>query len=343
MHGEPRRRNGVLRAGGLVGALALTAGLVPGPASAAPRLKFEPAPSGAAITKLTWLSKDKRQADVTIKTPSLPGVNPKVRLLLPKKWSQKSKKTWPIVYLYHGGHDNYKSWTRSTDIEAMAAKYDVIVAMPEGANGSYTNWYNYGKGGPPKWEDFHVKEVIPLMQKNFRAGASAAVMGNSSGGQGAITYAARFPGKFKYAASLSGLLHIRAPFIPQFLSQINSGNGADPNAIWGSYPADAANWRKHNPYDLAEKLRGTKIFFSSGLDGEAGPGDPQDLDPWDIGLIAEEWTGYSDKYFRTKLKDLKIPFTAHLYAKGRHNWPAWRREAAFVWPKIMKTIGAKKY
>ncbi|MCD0450569.1 esterase family protein [Actinocorallia sp. API 0066] len=336
MRGEPLRRVGVL-----VGAVVLAVGLVPGAATAKP--KYKPAPTGATITKFSYLTKNKRQADITVRSPSLPGVNPKVRLLLPKKWSRNSKRTWPIVYLYHGGHDDWRSWTRKSSIASIASKYDVIVAMPEGANGSYTNWYNYGKYGTPKWEDFHIKEVIPLLERNFRASKTAAVMGNSSGGQGAMTYAARYPRKFKYAASLSGLLHLRAPFIPQFLYQINSGNGQDPNAIWGRYPADAANWRLHNPYDLVEGLRGTKIFFSSGTAGQPGPGDPQDLQPWDIGLVAEQWTGHSVKYFRDKLKEKGIPYTAHLYAKGTHNWPAWKRETAWVWPRIMKTIGAKKY
>jgi S-formylglutathione hydrolase FrmB len=337
MRTEPLRRFGVV-AGGAV----LLASLLPGAAGAAPALKFKPASTGAKITGYKWVAKNKRQMDITIKTPSLPGVNPKVRLLLPKNWSMKSKKTWPIVYLLHGGHDNYLSWTRSTGIESLAAKYDVIVAMPEGANGSYTDWYNYGKFGTPKWETFHMTEVFQLMERNFRVSKSRAVMGNSSGGMGAMGYAARYPRRFKYAASLSGLLHLRAPFIPAFLAEINSGNGQDPNAIWGVYPADVENWKLHNPYDLAAGLKGTKIFFSSGLDGQVGEGDPQ-VDPWDLGLISEQWTGTTNQYFKRKLDSLKLPYTAHQYKKGRHNWPAWRREYKYVWPRMMKEIGAKKY
>ncbi len=336
------RTEHLLRLGVGAAASALLVGLLPGAASAAPKLKFKAASDGAKIIDYKWVDKNKRQMDITIKSPALPGVNPKVRLLLPKKWSMTSKKTWPIVYLLHGGHDNYLSWTKNTSIESTAAKYDVIVAMPEGANGSYTNWYNYGKYGSPKWETFHMTEVYQLMDRNFRTNKSRAVMGNSSGGMGAMGYAGRYPGRFKYAASLSGLLHLRAPFIPQFLREINSGNGQDPDAIWGRYPVDAENWKLHNPYDVAAGLKGTKVFFSSGLDGVAGEGDPQ-VDPWDIGLISEKWTGYTNQYFKRKLDGLKIPYTAHLYAKGRHNWPAWRRETKFVWPKIMKTIGAKQY
>lgn len=323
-------------------ACALSASLMPGGAAAAPKKpKFQKASTGAYISGYKWLGK--RMFDFSIKSPSLKGKTYKARVLLPKGWSRKSKKTWPVVYALHGGRDTYLSWTRSTDIEGHAAKYDVMVVMPDGANGSYTDWYNYGKGGTPKWETFHMKEVIPLMEKNFRASTTKrAVMGNSSGGQGAFTYAARHPRKFKYAASFSGLLHITAPSIPTFLREVNAGNGQDPDAIWGRYPADAQNWKLHNPYDLAEGLRGTKLFFSSGTSGQPGPGDPQ-VDPWDIGLIAERWTGYSDSLFRDKLKRAKIPYTAHLYGDGRHNWPAWVRELGYAWPGMMSAIGARKY
>jgi S-formylglutathione hydrolase FrmB len=309
--------------------------------AAARKPKFQKANDGAAFTGYKWLTKNKRQVDFAIKSPAL-GKTVKARVLLPRKWSMKSKRTWPIVYLFHGGHDNYTSWTRNTSIEQVAAKWDVIVVMPEGANGSYTDWYNYGKGGIPKWETFHTKELTQLMERNLRAGKVRASLGNSSGGQGAITYAARFPGIYKYAASLSGLLDMRAPGIPVMLSNINSGNGQDPDAIWGRYPQDIENWKQHNPYDLAGALRGTKIFFSSGTSGRPGPGDP-DVAPWDIGLLSEKLTGYADGYFRDRLNQLKIPYTAHLYGDGRHNWPAWRREFGFVWPRIMKTLHARKY
>ncbi|WP_344840155.1 alpha/beta hydrolase [Actinocorallia longicatena] len=324
----------------LTAAVALSS-VVGAPASAK-GVKFKKAPDGARITAYKWVSKNKRQLDVTVKSPALGGQSVKVRLLLPRKWSMKSKRTWPIVYLYHGGHDNYTSWARNTDVETVASKYDAIVAMPEGANGSYTDWFNGGKGGTPKWESWHIREVIPLMQLNFRASKVRAAIGNSSGGQGAITYAARYSRQFKYAASLSGLLHILKPGVPTMLQYVNSGNGQDANAIWGDPVFDRGNWKLHNPYDLAAGLKGTKIFFSSGTTGRPGPGDPN-VDPWDIGLISEAITGGTDQDFHKRLKQLKIPHIAHLYGDGRHNWPAWRREYKFVWPRMMAALHARKY
>ncbi|GAA4089475.1 alpha/beta hydrolase [Actinomadura miaoliensis] len=280
------------------------------------------------------------EMDVTINSPAL-GKSVKARLLLPKNWSRNASTTWPVVYAYHGGQDDYTSWTRNTDIESWARKYNVMVVMPEGADGSYTDWYNYGKGGTPRWETFHTLEVRQLMERNYRAGGARAVIGNSSGGGGAMTYAGRHPGMFKYVASLSGVLSMRSPGMPVMLVLTNAGNGQDPFAIWGIPYADDANWAAHDPYELAPKLRGTGLFFSAGTTGRPGPGDP-DVAPWDIGLLSEIAIGANNKDFRKRLDALRIPYTAHIYGDGRHNWPAWRREASSVWPAMMKAIGAKK-
>jgi S-formylglutathione hydrolase FrmB len=296
------------------------------------------ADDGARVTAETKIAS--REVDITISSPAL-GKSVKTRLLLPPNWSRASTATWPVLYAYHGGQDNYTSWTKNTDIEAWAAKYNVIVAMPEGDNGSYTDWYNYGKGGNPKWETFHTAEVRQLLERNYHAGALRAAIGNSSGGAGAMAYAARHPGLFKYAASLSGILSMRSIGMPAMLMFTNASNGQDPFAIWGVPWSDDANWVAHDPYSLAPKLRGTGLFFSSGTTGRPGPGDP-DVAPWDIGLLSEIAVGANNKDFKKRLDELNIPYTAHIYGDGRHNWPAWIREAASVWPTLMKSIGARK-
>ncbi|TDB95876.1 alpha/beta hydrolase-fold protein [Actinomadura sp. 7K534] len=310
------------------------AGALAGALAAAPVA----ADTGARITAEQKVGT--RAVDITINSPSL-GRSVKTRILLPKNWKRGSQATWPVLYAFHGGQDDYTSWTRSTDIEAWAAKYNVIVVMPEGSDGSYANWYNYGRGGTPKWETFHTAEVRQLMERNYGAGALRAAIGNSSGGAGAMSYAARHPGLFKYAASLSGVLSMRSIGMPALLMFTNAGNGQDPFAIWGIPWADDANWAAHDPHALAPRLRGTGLFFSAGTTGRPGPGDPN-VAPWDIGLLSEIAVGANNKEFKKRLDELKIPYTAHIYGDGRHNWPAWIREAQSVWPALMKSIGAQK-
>jgi len=324
-------------------AAALAAALVTGIGAASPGAALAaparvPADTGARITAEQKVSGT--AVDITIDSPSL-GTSVKTRILLPKTWKRGSQARWPVLYALHGGQDDYTSWPRNTDIEKWAAQYDVIVVMPEGGNGGYTDWYNYGKGGTPQWERFHTAEVRQLVERNYGAGASRAVIGNSSGGSGALTYAARHPGMFKYAASLSGVLSMRSVGIPALLMFTNAANGQDPFAIWGIPWADDANWAAHDPYALAPRLRGTGIFFSAGTTGRPGPGDP-DVAPWDIGLLSEIVIGANNKEFKKRLEQLNIPHTAHIYGDGRHNWPAWVRETRALWPTLMQAIGARK-
>ncbi|MEU5994742.1 alpha/beta hydrolase family protein [Spirillospora sp. NPDC047418] len=297
--------------------------------------KYVPAKDGAAITGVKKINS--RIFDVTIASPAL-GAAVKTRVMVPKGWTSKSTKTWPVVYAYHGGNNNYTSWTKDSNIEQVIGPYNAMVVMPEGGwNGSYTNWYNGGKGGIPEWEKFHIDEVIPLMERNFRAGTVRAAIGLSSGGQGAITYAERHH-MFRYAASYSGALNITAPGMPVILTSMNRDAGT---AIWGDPITARANWRAHDATVNVAELKGVGVYVSSG-NGKPGPYDDPNAAPMDAGRIGEQLAGTMAENFVAAAKRAGVPVTANLYGPGMHNWKYWRRELAKSWPTIAKSIGARK-
>ncbi|XRQ04241.1 alpha/beta hydrolase [Actinomadura welshii] len=298
--------------------------------------KYAKAPGGATITGVKKINS--RIFDVEIASPAL-GAKVKTRVMVPKGWKANSSKTWPVVYAYHGGNNNYTSWTKDSNIEQIIGPYNAMVVMPEGGwNGSYTNWYNGGKGGIPKWETFHIGEVIPLMERNFRAGGVRAAIGLSSGGQGAITYAERHPKLFKYAASYSGALNISAPGMPVILTSMNRESGT---AIWGDPITARGNWRAHDATVNVAKLKGIGVYVSSG-NGEPGPFDSPDTPPHDAGRIGEQLSGTMTENFVAAAKKAGVPVTAHLYGPGMHNWKYWKRELQRSWPAIASSIGARK-
>jgi S-formylglutathione hydrolase FrmB len=305
------------------------------------------ADTGAAITGQKRISA--HILDLSVRSPSL-RQTVKVRVITPKGWSRTAARRWPVVYAYHGGNDNYLSWTRETDIEGLAARWKALVVLPEGGtNGSYTDWFNYGKGGTPKWETFHTKEVIQLMERNYRAGSNRAAMGISSGAQGAITYAARHRGLFKYAASFSGIVHLTKPGIPAILMAegLAFNPTQDPFRIWGKPDKNLRNWSQHDPYVLAKNLRGTGLYLSAGTTGEPGPLDPPFVG-WKyvearlVGGISESVAGSTNVSLISRLKQLKIPVTTHIYKNGWHQWGYWVLEMQRAWPLMMKAIGAKR-
>jgi S-formylglutathione hydrolase FrmB len=307
------------------------------PASA-PAGASVPADDGAAVTGEEQL--DERTYDLTVSSPAL-GRSVKVRVLVPHGWSRDAARTWPVVYAYHGGRDSYVSWTRSTDIEEASARYDVMVVMPECADGAFTDWWNYGRGGTPKWETFHTQEVLQLMERNYRAGTARAAMGISSGATGATTYAARHPGMFRYAAASSGVQHMTRPGVPTtvLFTQAFFTDTDDPLRVWGIPGIDDANWRAHDPYELAANLRGTGLYVSSGTTGL--PGEYDDPAPGQRFLVQpqEVVAGVTTVDLVGRLRTLGIPVTAHIYADGWHDWATWQPEMHRYWPLMMDALG----
>jgi S-formylglutathione hydrolase FrmB len=263
-----------------------------------------------------------------------------VRLLVPAGWSRTAARTWPVLYLLHGGNDDYTSWTRETDIEELSATAQALIVMPEaGRDANYVDWFDLN-GGPNagRWETFHLTEVWSVLQTGYRAGTTRSIAGISSGGTGAFTYAARHPGMFKYAASYSGPMNLNDVLMRHVLMQTATDNGDDPNAIWGAPNDQAANWARHNPFDLAASLRGTGLYMSSGTSGLPG-----DLDPngsWSPVQFGEALVGASNYAMWGKLLfTLLIPSTTDFYPAGTHSWPYWQRELHTSWPRLMGSLG----
>ena len=301
-------------------------------------LSYQKADDGATITAVKSVSR--YQFDITIATPSL-ATQVKTRILVPKSWSQDATHNWPVIYAFHGGNNNYRSWTvDSKNLVRLASGTDVMVVMPEGGwDGSYTNWYNGGQGGTPMWETFHTEEVIQLMERNFHAGGARAAIGLSSGGSGAITYAERHPGLFRYAAAYSGPLNIDGPGMPVALMAANSQPGVDPTAIWGDPATAHDNWEAHDAAANVSKLNGIGVFVSAG-DGRPGPYDDPKMAPWDAARVGEDLAGRMTVNFVRAANDNGIPISADLYGPGTHSWIYWDRELIKSWPAITAAIGA---
>ena len=275
-----------------------------------------------------------RLVDLVIRSSAL-GTTAMVRLLTPDGWVDgRSPRRWPVLFLLHGCCDSYESWTRSTDIEQLPQLRDVLVVMPEaGAVGFYSNWQGTGRDDDPRWETFHLQEVRQILEQAYDAGRDRAIAGPSMGGLGAMGYTARHPELFRAAASFSGLLHPLAD--ADFLLGLFSGHTPDPMAIWGDPVDDRAVWTRHDPTELATRLRGKALFVSAG-NGRAGPLDstarPADrIEP----VVLNE-----SRAFAARLRELGIPVTTDFYGAGTHDWPYWERELERAVPFLLGPTAA---
>ena len=93
-------------------------------------------------------------------------------------------------------------------------------------------------------------------------------------------------------------------------------------------------WQRHNPYDLASRLAGTRVFVSCG-NGEPGPLDPENAAADRIEASLEP----QNEVFAERLRSLTPSATIHLYGRGTHNWVYWERELHRAWPLITNSLG----
>jgi S-formylglutathione hydrolase FrmB len=273
-----------------------------------------------------------RIVDLNVRSPAL-GTTATVRLMTPDGWGASgTSRRWPVLYLLHGCCDSYKSWTRSTDIEELPQLRDVLVVMPEaGAVGFYSDWRGSGGGPAPAWETFHLTEVRQLLERDYGAGRRRAIAGLSMGGLGAMGYAARHPGLFRAAASFSGLLHPLQD--DALLLALFSRFTPDPRAIWGDPSGDRAIWARHDPTELAGRLRGLPLFVSAG-NGRPGPLDaPARGNDWIEPTVLRE-----SRAFVSRLERLDIPVRTDFYGAGTHAWPYWQRELERALPTLLRAL-----
>src|SRR4051795_5534797 len=240
----------------------------PGGATPAGTRRASSMPAGArAIAVVSRQRRGARLEDWTLQTPALRDPTG-VRVLLPAGYGSDPRRRYPALYLLHGADSDYQSWTRYGDAQAITAHAAMIVVMPDGgSDGWYTDWYEGDRPVQPRWETYHVGELVPWIDATYRTlaarrgraiagpsmggyGALAyaarhprpsrrgrAIAGLSMGGYGALTYAARHPGTFAAAASFSGALEVGSA------------------AAWGGRSANQARWRAPLPISLAARLR----------------------------------------------------------------------------------------
>ena len=278
---------------------------------------------------------DPRLQELTFSTPALAS-DTHVRILLPAGYGASKRTRYAVLYLLHGAIDDYKSWTDKGAAEAITKGSPLIVVMPDaGQYGNYTNWYNDGAFGQPMWETWHIRQLVPWIDKHYRTVAKRsgrATAGLSMGGGGAMSYAARHPDMFVSASAFSGAVDTNSPGVQPVTQASGLSDGSHtPGAIYGLRSTDEVRWRAHNPWDLAGNLEGLKLTLRTGNGQPGGPagdsGDPVEAE------VHTESVNMHDR-----LVSLRIPHVWDDYGAGGHQWYYWQRDLRQTLPDIMKTF-----
>ena len=254
------------------------------------------------LTKLSLYSSSiGRQVDVNVLLP---------QSLWQGRENSTEEKEYPTLYLLHGYSDNHSTWQRHTSIERYAAKHNMIVIMPSGERG----WYTDTATGE-KYFTF-VTEELPYLCRGLFRGVSTHrettfVAGLSMGGYGALKVALTYPERYAGVASLSGVADITEA--PKLLPL--------PDAYWSNLFGDIS------------ALRGSKndVFFLASEAKQQGKPLPR----------VYLWCGTEDRLIRSHVR-----CTAHLslmeyplystQSPGNHSWGYWDREIEKAIPYLLE-------
>ena len=206
-------------------------------------------------------------------------------VLLPDKLSGP----FATYYLLHGLSDDHTIWLRRTRIEMYVAGKPLIVVMPDGERGFYTNHEN-----GPRWAEHIGVELPGMIERTFPAMTTRAgrcIGGLSMGGYGALRVGLGYPNRFASANSHSGapLFGTKPQDMPERM------------LIVGSKPAGS----DHDILELARKAKAARKLPRLRID-----------------CGSEDFLIEDNRSLHQSLDKMKIK---HEYQEfpGNHNWDYW--------------------
>ncbi|MCW8129697.1 MAG: esterase family protein [Planctomycetota bacterium] len=205
---------------------------------------------------------------------------------------ENAKGPFPVFYLLHGLSDDYTIWHRRTRIEWYVRDLPIVVVMPDGYRGFYTDNHVGGAYGR-----YMIEDVVGFAEKTFPiVGKRSArcIGGLSMGGYGSLRLALDHPELFVSANSHSGAAwNFAKPLPPE--------RRAFFKELFGPKPKGSA----HDLYHLAAKCK------------RAGK-----LPKLKIDCGVDDFLIENNREFHAYLEKIKVAHEYHEFP-GVHNWDYW--------------------
>ena len=237
-------------------------------------------------------------------------------VILPVDYDASRTTRYPVLYLLHGLTGHYSDWVSHTNIADYASGYSIIIVMPEGNDGWYTD---SAAVATDKYESYILKELLPDVEQRYRtieARYGRAIAGLSMGGYGAIKFGLKSPQTFAFAASMSGAFGVT-----RFTEKDIPDSWQDSVKLFGPPGSDT---RKANDlFELIQKLPLGQNRFLPYFYFDCGTEDSTLIFPYNrelSGLMYERKIAHE---FR------ELP--------GDHSWAYWDRQIQ----EILRIAGQK--
>ena len=229
---------------------------------------------------------------------------------------ESSQRSYPVLYLLHGGGDDQTGWVQFGEVLHIADKaiYEgkatpMVIIMPD-ANTGRRGYFNDIKG-EWRYEDFFFEELMPHVEQKYRIKSEKryrAVAGLSMGGGGSFMYAMHRPDLFSSAAPLSastGSLSLEAMKARMDRMEVDYSDLSDEEL--------EAYRRRHSAVALVEDL----------------PADDLKSVRWFIDCGDDDFLYEGNALVHIAMRKKEIP---HEYRvrDGGHTWTYWRESLPVV-------------
>lgn len=198
-------------------------------------------------------------------------------VFLPPSYDVEKTRRFPVLYFLHGLGDNEQSlinlggWSLVEYLREKGRIGEFVIVAPDGGRTFYVN----SSDGRVRYEDFFIREFIPLVDRSYRTRPGRAfrgITGVSMGGYGALRYAFAYPQLFGSVSSHMGALMEKIPRVEIVGGgRTNIGTLGLLGNVFGS-PPNPAYFDRLNPLTLARTagLSGLRIYLDCGAEDHYG-------------------------------------------------------------------------
>jgi len=240
----------------------------------------------------------------------------KYAIYLPPDY-ETSGRQYPVLYLLHGAGDDQTGWVQFGEVLNITDKAiaegtatPMIIVMPD-ANTGRRGYFNDIKGDW-NYEDFFFTELIPFIEKKYRAKTdkrSRGIAGLSMGGGGTFMYALHHPEMFSSACPLSAAVG------PVSLDDAKRSMTRNNTSIADSTITNYYN--RHSAIALVNNM----------------PDDQKKAVRWYIDCGDDDFLYEGNALIHIALRKKEIPHEFRV-RDGGHTWTYWRASL----PKVLEFV-----
>ena len=196
-------------------------------------------------------------------------------VLLPPSYDAEKTRRYPVLYFLHGLGENEQvlpnsgAWNLIQDLWEQRRIGEFLIVTPDAGRSFYIN----SRDGRVRYEDFFIREFLPLMESRYRIRADRehrGVSGVSMGGYGSLRFGLRYPLFFGSLSAHSAALIEKLP-----RAELGTPGEHALSIALGAFgtPFDRAFWDRNSPFTLVRTTSrpvGMKIYFDCGTEDEYG-------------------------------------------------------------------------